>query len=207
MVRLSRRALRHTQEAPAIKAALGVIQGGWWTQEVANNAGASDHPFCLKCEPTVLGTAMHRLWTCPAYREVRSDLSPDLSPNRQHLGTTATGGKLMWEKGLMHDPVERYTPGRTHDGTAHVWIHPNVRDSCFGGKLFVDGSLLSKHGAQGGQAGWAVAQVDETTHELVCSAHGAHACLTSCATPHHAGRALGLATSPITVGIGSLLLL
>ena len=40
-------------------------------------------------------------------------------------------------------------------------------------KLFVDGSLLSKYGAQGGQAGWAVAQVDETTHELVCSAHGA----------------------------------
>ena len=41
------------------------------------------------------------------------------------------------------------------------------------GKLFVDGSLLSKHGAQGGQAGWAVVQVDEASHELVCAAHGA----------------------------------
>ena len=115
-----------------------------------------------------MGTAMHRLWTCPAYHEVRSDLTP----NHLHLGTV-TGGKLMWEKGLTHDPVERYTPGRTHDGTAHLWIHPNVRDSCFGGKLFVDGSLLSKHGAQGGQAGWAVVQVDEATHQLVCAAHGA----------------------------------
>ena len=73
----------------------------------------------------------------------------------------------------MHDPVERYTFGRTHDGTAHVWIHPSVRGNSFGRNLFVDGSLLSKYGAQGGQAGWAVAQVNETTHELVCSAHGA----------------------------------
>ena len=152
-----------------IRAALGVIQGGWWTQEVANNAGAADHPFCLKCEPAVLGSAMHRLWTCPTYCEARLDLPP----THQHLGATATGDKLMWEKGLMHHPVERCTFGRTHDGTAHVWIHPNVRGSSFGGKLFVDGSLLSKYGAQGGQAGWAVAQVDETTHELVCSAHGA----------------------------------
>ena len=26
----------------------------------------------------------------------------------------------------MHDPVEKYTPGRTHDGTIFVWIHPGV---------------------------------------------------------------------------------
>ena len=44
---------------------------------------------------------MHRLWTCPTYREARSDLPP----THQHLGATATGDKLMWEKGLMHDPV------------------------------------------------------------------------------------------------------
>ena len=40
----NRRALRRPQQAPATRAALGVIQGGWWTQEVANKAGASDHP-------------------------------------------------------------------------------------------------------------------------------------------------------------------
>ena len=45
--------------------------------------------------------------------------------------------------------------------------------SSFGGKLFVDGALMCKHGAQGGQTGWAVAQINEATHELVCSAHGA----------------------------------
>ena len=73
----------------------------------------------------------------------------------------------------MHDPVERYTSGRTHDGTAHVWINPSVVGNSFGGKLFLDDSLMCKYGAQGGQAGWAVAQVDETTHELVSSAHGA----------------------------------
>ena len=43
----------------------------------------------------------------------------------------------------------------------------------FGGKLFVDGSLMCKHGSQGGQARWTVAQIHETSHELVCSAHGA----------------------------------
>ena len=49
---------RHPQEAPAIRAALGVIQAGWWSQEVANNASASDHTFCLKCEPAVLGSTV-----------------------------------------------------------------------------------------------------------------------------------------------------
>ena len=73
----------------------------------------------------------------------------------------------------MHDPVEKYTPGRTHDGTIHVWIRPSVVANSFGGKLFVDGSLMCEHGSQGGQAGWAVAQIHETSHELVCSAHGA----------------------------------
>ena len=73
----------------------------------------------------------------------------------------------------MHDPVEKYTPGRTHDGTIHVWIHPSVVGNSFGGQLFVDGSLMCKHGSQGGQAGWAVTQIHEISHELVCSAHGA----------------------------------
>ena len=65
----------------------------------------------------------------------------------------------------MRDPVEKYTPGRTHGGTIHVWVHPSVVGDSFGGKLFVDGSLMCKHGAQGGQTGWAA-------HELVCSADG-----------------------------------
>ena len=73
----------------------------------------------------------------------------------------------------MHDLVERDTSGRTHDGTAHVWVHPSVVGNSFGGRLFVDGSLMCKHGAKGGQSEWAVAQLDEATHELVCSAHGA----------------------------------
>ena len=71
---------------------------------------------------------------------------------------------------VMHDPVEKYTLGRTHDGTVHVWIHSSVVGNSFGGKLFVDGSLMCKHGSQGGQAGWAVAQIHETSHESVCSA-------------------------------------
>ena len=32
---------------------------------------------------------------------------------------------------------------------------------------------MRKHGAQGGQTAWAVAQINEATHELVCSVHGA----------------------------------
>ena len=32
---------------------------------------------------------------------------------------------------------------------------------------------MCKHGAQGGPTGWAVPQIHETTHELVCLAHGA----------------------------------
>ena len=73
----------------------------------------------------------------------------------------------------MHDPVGKYTTGRTHDGSIHVWVHPSVVGNSFGGKLFIDGSLMCKYGAQGGQTGWAVVQIRETTHELVCSADGA----------------------------------
>ena len=158
-----------TNEPTAIKAALGVIRSGWGTQEVANKAGIAEHPFCLYCGPAVLGSAQHRLWACPAYRETRMHLPP----THQHQGQTATGDKLKMERGLMHDPVEKYTPGRTHDGTIHVWIRPSVVGNSFGGKMFVDASLTCKHGSQGGEAGWAVAQIHETTHELVSSAHGA----------------------------------
>ena len=31
----------------------------------------------------------------------------------------------------MHDPVEKYTSGRTHDGTSQMWIHPSVVDNSF----------------------------------------------------------------------------
>ena len=123
----NKRARRRTQAAPAIKAALGVIQAGWWTPEVANKAGIAEHPFCLKCGPVVPGSAKHRLWACPANRETRMDLPP----THQHQGQTATGDKLKWERGLMHDPVEKYTPGRTHDVTNHVWVHPSVVGNSF----------------------------------------------------------------------------
>ena len=102
----------------------------------------------------MLGTAKNRLKACRACRDARFDLPPI----HQHQGETATGDKLKWERGLMHHPVEKYTPGRTHDGTVHVWVHPSVVGNSFGGKLFVEGSLICKHGAQGGQTGWAVAR-------------------------------------------------
>ena len=45
---------------------VGVIQSGWWTQEVAHKAGISDSPFCLNRGPCVLGSAQHRLSACLA---------------------------------------------------------------------------------------------------------------------------------------------
>ena len=84
--------------------------------KVANKAGFAKFPFCLTCGPGVLGSAQHRLWACPAFRETRVNLPP----THQHQGQTATGDKLKWERGLMHDSVEKYTPGRTHDGTIHA---------------------------------------------------------------------------------------
>ena len=120
-------------------------------------------------EPAVVGSAKHRLWAGPAHSETRFDLPP----THQHHGETATDDKLKWERGLMHDPVEKYTSGCTHGGTIHMWVHHSVVCNSFGGKLCVDGSLMRKHGAQGGQTGWAVAQINEAAHELVCSAHGA----------------------------------
>ena len=76
VVLANKRAHRRPQEAPAIKAALGVVQSGWWTQQVANKAGIAEHPFCLNCGPAVLGSAQHRLWACPVYRETRMNLPP-----------------------------------------------------------------------------------------------------------------------------------
>ena len=99
LILANKRAQRRPQEAPAIKAALGVIQAGWWTQEVANKKEIDEHPFCLNCGPLVLGSAQHRLWACPAYRETRMDVPP----THQHQGQTATGDKLKWERGLMPD--------------------------------------------------------------------------------------------------------
>ena len=84
VVLANKRAHRRPQEAPAIKAALGVMQSGRWMQEVANKVGVAEHPFCLICGPAVLGSAQHRLWACPAYRETRSDLPP----THQHQGQT-----------------------------------------------------------------------------------------------------------------------
>ena len=162
---------------------MGVIQAGWWTQEVANKAGIAEHPFCLKCEPVVLGSAQHRLWACPAYRETRTNLPP----THQHQGQTATGDKLKWERGQMHDPVEKHTPGRTHDGTIRVWIHPSVVGNSFGGKLFVDGSLMCKHGSQGGQTGWAVAQIHETIPRVGLLSAWRHANLAPSAATHPTG--------------------
>ena len=72
----------------------------------------------------------------------------NLPPTRQHQGQTAIGDKLKWKRGLVHDLVEKYTPGRTHDCTIHVWVHPSVVGNSFRGKLFVDD-------VQAWIAGWA----------------------------------------------------
>ena len=45
---------------------------------------AAEHPFCLNCGPLVPGSAQHRFWACPAYRETRMDLLP----THQHQGQT-----------------------------------------------------------------------------------------------------------------------
>ena len=50
----NKRAFRYPQEAPAIRAALHVMQSGW-TQEAANKAGASDHPFCFEVRASGVG--------------------------------------------------------------------------------------------------------------------------------------------------------
>ena len=63
----NKRAQRRPQEAPR-------DQGG--VECDSNTAGIAEHPFCVKCEPAVLGSAQHRLWACPAYRETRFDLPP-----------------------------------------------------------------------------------------------------------------------------------
>ena len=42
VVLANKRAFRHSQGAPAIRAAPGVIQAGWCAHEVANKAGASE---------------------------------------------------------------------------------------------------------------------------------------------------------------------
>ena len=61
----NKRAHRRPQEVPAIKAALGVIQSGWWTQQVANEAGIAEHPFFLNCGPAVLGSSIVGMSSLP----------------------------------------------------------------------------------------------------------------------------------------------
>ena len=148
-------------------AAVGVIQSGWWTQEAAHKAGIAEHLF------------LSEVWTRCVRLGAASIVGLSSLPRDSHepsSDSSASGTDRDWEQtqvGERHDPVEKHTPGRTHDGTIHVWIHPSVVGNSFGGKFFVDGSLMCKYGSQRGQAGWAVTEIHETSHELVCSAHGA----------------------------------
>ena len=103
----------------------------------------------------------------------------------------------------MHDPAEKYTPGRTHDGTIHVWIHPSVVGNSFGGKLFVDGSLLCKYGSQGGQAGWAVDANPRDFPRAGLLSTRCHADLSPSAAPHPAGRIVGTVAGHHLVGTWS----
>ena len=103
----------------------------------------------------------------------------------------------------MHDPVEKYTPGRTHDGTIHVWIHPSVVGNSFGGKLFVDGSLMCKHGSQGGQAGWAVAQIQGDFPRVGLLSAWCHADLSPSAAAYLAGKIVGAVARHHFVGARS----
>ena len=80
----------------------------------------------------------------------------------------------------MHDPLEKYTSGRTHNGTIHVWVHHSVAGNSFGSMLFVDGSLMCKHGAQGGQrTSW-------------FARFTVYANFAPCAAPRRAGRTIAL---------------
>ena len=84
-----------------------------------------DHPntrFCLKCEPAVLGSPKHQLWGLPSLPWDTIGSSSDSSASR--------------ERGLVCDPVEKHTPGRTHDGTLLVWVHHSVVGNSFGGIWF-----------------------------------------------------------------------
>ena len=139
-----------TSSASSIKAALLVLmQSGWWTQEVAQQGGESmSTRFCLKCGP--------------AAASIVGMSSLPRNPHGPSSESSASGTDCDWRQtqvGGRPDarPCMRSAlPGRTHDGTIHVWIHPSVVGNSFGGNLFVDGSLMCKHGSQGGQAGWAV---------------------------------------------------
>ena len=89
VVLANKRAHRQPQEAPAIKAALDVMQSGWWTQEVANKVGVAEHPFCLNCGPAVLGSAQHRLW--PTVKPALTFLRLISIRDRLRLATNSSG--------------------------------------------------------------------------------------------------------------------
>ena len=85
----------------------------------------------------------------------------------------------------------------------NVWIRSSVVGNSFGGKLFVDGSLMCKHGSQGGQAGWAVAQIHETSHELGLLSAWCHADLPPSAAAYPAGRVVSTVAGRHLVGTRS----
>ena len=85
VIMANKRPLRHPHEAPAIRAALGVIKQGVGHKTLRTRQG-------------------HRtpvLSEVRAYRETRL-----LSSDSSDQGETAIGDKLKWERGLMHDPVD-----------------------------------------------------------------------------------------------------
>ena len=69
-----------------------------------------------------LGSAQDRLWSCPANREVRSQV-----PDRRlckHQGATACKDRWKWVRLLYHSLVEEDTSGSTDKGTDHIWSWP-----------------------------------------------------------------------------------
>ena len=195
----NKRAQRRPLEAPTIKAALGVIQSGWWTQEVASKAGIAQHPFCLNCGPDVLGSAQHRLWACPSLSRDRMDLPPTPS---------ASGTDRDWWQTQVGERPDARPCREVHSWTHARWydscvVHPSVVGNSLGGKLFVDGSLMCKHGSQGGQAGWAVAANPRDFPRAGLLSSRCHADLAPSTTAYPAGGAVGTVAGHHLVGTRS----
>ena len=182
--------LRPKSESPEwtsdLRGALrSAVLGRQWPQSRCFAAGYADHNRCCLCVEAALahhgvscidelphevidglpiGNLVHRVWSCPAHREARSQYAPDDVRFRQ----PSSGNTAAYTRALVPS-LDHEVPPPASEATFSWIVRPEYGTIC--ACFYTDGSRLDGPSALLARNGWAFVAIDEHG-EIVASAHG-----------------------------------